>query len=353
MEPLTSLAAGLAPGVLPDLASGPVSDLPSGLGPALVPLVLAGLLGWTGAVKLLGRGTVRQAPRTALARMLRSSERTVLVLRAVGAAELAVAIGLLVVPALHASAGATAAMAPGVAAAALGAGFLGYLARARATAPESSCGCSAGDDAPITWRAFARAAAVLAGGAVSAAGALGAAGTAGDGTEADGAARSWWAVIEEQPWVSLGFLLLSSAVLMGLSADLDRWWRLPLRRFRLHLFGHPFNSGAGDGSTVPAAATVELLERSLAWQATSPVVRSGLVDHWDEDGWRILQFTGVYEGGGAARPVAVLFALDATASTDTTAEPAVRVAVVDADTGEAVAAELLSPAVRTALPLAG
>ncbi|OAH09775.1 hypothetical protein [Streptomyces jeddahensis] len=77
------------------------------------------------------------------------------------------------------------------------------------------------------------------------------------------------------------------------------------------------------------------------------------MDHWDEDGWRILQFTGVYEEGGAARPVAMLFALDATASTDTTAEPALRVAVVDADTGEAMAAELLSPAVRTALPLAG
>ncbi|MER5185102.1 MauE/DoxX family redox-associated membrane protein [Streptomyces sp. NPDC002896] len=329
-----------------------MESLTSGLVPALVPLVLAGLLGWTGAVKLFGRGTVRQAPKTALARMLRSSERTVLALRTVGAAELIVAAGLFVLPALL-GAGATAAAAPGVAAAALGAGFLGYLARARATAPESSCGCSASDDAPITWRAFARAAAVLAGGAVSAAGALGVAGTAGGSTDADGVVRPWWAVIQEQPFASLGFLLLSSAVLVGLSADLDRWWRLPLRRFRLRLFGHPFNSGAADGSAVPVAATVELLERSLAWQATSPVVRSGLVDHWDEDGWRVLQFTGVYEEGEAARPVAVLFALDASASTDTTVEPAVRVAVVDADTGEAVAAELLSPVVRTGLPLAG
>ncbi|MGW1028434.1 MauE/DoxX family redox-associated membrane protein [Streptomyces sp. NPDC002577] len=336
------------------LTSGLAPTPASGLVPALVPLVLAGLLGWTGAVKLFGRGTVRQAPKTALARMLRSSERTVLVLRAVGAAELVVAVGLLVAPALlpSAEAGATAA-APGVAAAALGAGFLGYLARARATAPESSCGCSASDDAPITWRAFARASAVLAGGAVSAVGARGTAGTAGGSTAADGVAQSWWTVIEEQPFASVGFLLVSSAVLVGLSADLDRWWRLPLRRFRLRLLGHPFNSGGGEGSGIPVAATVELLERSLAWQATSPVVRSGLVDHWDEDGWRILQFTGVYEEGDAARPVAVLFALDAAASTDTTAEPAVRVAVVDADTGEAVAAELLSPVARTALPLVG
>ncbi|WP_246458660.1 MauE/DoxX family redox-associated membrane protein [Streptomyces himalayensis] len=343
---MESLTSGLASG----LTSGLTSSLTSGLVPALVPLVLAGLLGWTGAVKLFGRGTVRQAPKTALARMLRSSERTVLVLRTVGAAELVAAVGLLALPA---SEGSTAAAAPGVAAAALGAGFLGYLARARATAPESSCGCSAGDDAPITWRTFARAAAVLAGGTVSAACALGAAGMPGGSTGTDGAAQPWWTVIQEQPFVSLGFLLLSSAVLVGLSADLDRWWRLPLRRFRLRLFGHPFNSAAARGSAVPVAATVELLERSLAWQAASPVVRSGLVDHWDEDGWRILQFTGVYEEGGAARPVAVLFALDATVSTDTTAEPAVRIAIVDADTGETVAAELLSPAVRPALPLAG
>ena len=47
----------------------------------LTPLVLAGLLGWTGAVKLFSRGTGLQAPKTALARMLSSSERAALVLR--------------------------------------------------------------------------------------------------------------------------------------------------------------------------------------------------------------------------------------------------------------------------------
>ncbi|MER6146275.1 hypothetical protein ABT174_40845 [Streptomyces sparsogenes] len=83
------------------------------------------------------------------------------------------------------------------------------------------------------------------------------------------------------------------------------------------------------------AATVQLLERSLAWRAAAPVVRSALLDHWDDGGWRVLQFSGVHGGGGAgARPVFVVFALDATACADTVPEPAVRVGIVDADTGE-------------------
>ncbi|MER5361101.1 hypothetical protein [Streptomyces sp. NPDC002785] len=83
---------------------------------SLVPLVLAGLLGWTGAVKVFSRGTAQQAPKTALARMLRSSERATTMLRATGAGELLIAAGLLAVPANP---------VPGAATAVLGAGFLG------------------------------------------------------------------------------------------------------------------------------------------------------------------------------------------------------------------------------------
>ncbi|MGO4424849.1 hypothetical protein AB4Z54_40715, partial [Streptomyces sp. MCAF7] len=97
-------------------------------------------------------------------------------------------------------------------------------------------------------------------------------------------------------------------------------------------------AGPVDGGVVPVAATVELLERSLAWRAAAPVVRSALLDHWDDGGWRVLQYSGVHGGGPGARPVFVLFAVDAAASLDTVAEPAVRVGVVDADTGEPVAA---------------
>ena len=293
----------------------------------LTPLVLAGLLGWTGAVKLFSRGTALQAPKTALARMLSSSERAALVLRGVGAGELLIAAGLLALPVNP---------VPGAAAAVLGAGFLGYLGYGRALAPESSCGCSANEDAPITWRAFVRAAIVVAGGVTAAA-----------------AQADWWSTVSARPAGSLGFLAAAAVVLLALSADIDRWWLLPLRRARLRIFGHPlFGSGAGD--RVPVAASVELLENSLAWQAASPVVQSALLDHWEEGGWRILLFSGVYGAAGAARPVSVVFALDAASSRDTPGDPVVRVSFLDADSGEPVGAELLSAVPsRKVLPLAG
>ncbi|MGW1085258.1 hypothetical protein ACWD4L_02575, partial [Streptomyces sp. NPDC002596] len=102
------------------------------------------------------------------------------------------------------------------------------------------------------------------------------------------------------------------------------------------------------------AASVELLENSLAWQAAAPVVRSALLDHWEDGGWRILQYSGVYGDGENARPVAVVFALDATAGRDTGDDPVVRVSYVDADSGEAVAVdELGTVPSRKSLPMAG
>ncbi|MFI6730472.1 hypothetical protein NRF20_44805 [Streptomyces sp. R-74717] len=294
---------------------------------SLAPLVLAGLLGWTGAVKAFSRGTAQLAPKTVLARMLRSSERATTVLRATGAGELLIAAGLLVVPANP---------VPGAAAALLGAGFLAYLGYGRAMAPESSCGCSASEDTRITWRAFARAAVVLIGGATVAV-----------------AQGTWWSAVFERPGGALAFLAGAAAILVALSADLDRWWLLPLRRTRLRVFGHPL-LGTAAGNQVPVAASVEILENSLAWQAAAPVVRSALLDHWEDDGWRILQYSGVYGDRENARPVAVVFALDATAGRDSGGDPIVRVSYVDADSGEAVAVdELNAVPSRRILPMAG
>ncbi|CDR03766.1 MauE/DoxX family redox-associated membrane protein [Streptomyces iranensis] len=277
----------------------------------LASLVLAGVLGPAGAGKLFGRGTARQAPRTALARLLRDGGRAALALRVLGAVELLLAAGLLAPPATP---------LPGAAAALLGAGFLGYLGYARAAAPGSSCGCTARQDAPLTWRAFVRAAAVLAGGAAAAL-----------------AQQPWWTAAGRRPAAALCLVLAAAAALTALAADPDRRWRMPLRRLRLRITGHPL-AATGAGTAVPVAATVELLERSRAWQSVSRVVRSALLDHWDDGGWRILQFAGVYGGGQAARPVLVLFAVDAGASLDTVREPAVRVSVLDADSGAPVMA---------------
>jgi hypothetical protein len=77
------------------------------------------------------------------------------------------------------------------------------------------------------------------------------------------------------------------------------------------------------------AASVELLEQSLAWQTAAHLVRSALLEQWDIDGWRFLRFAGVAGG----RPVTVVFALAADAALGT-AEPAVRVTVVDPDRQE-------------------
>ncbi|WP_344340616.1 MauE/DoxX family redox-associated membrane protein, partial [Streptomyces rhizosphaericus] len=144
---------------------------------ALAPLVLAGVLGPAGAGKLFGRGTARQASRTALARLLRDGGRAALALRTLGAVELLLAAALLAPPVTP---------LPGAAAALLGAGFLGYLGYARAAAPGSSCGCTARPDTPLTWRSFAHAAAVLAGGAAAAL-----------------AQQPWWAAAARRPAAAL------------------------------------------------------------------------------------------------------------------------------------------------------
>lgn len=293
--------------------------------PSLAPLLCGVLLAATGAAKLFGRRTAQLAANTVLVRVLGNGHRATRALRAVGAAELLIAAALLTMPE---------ALAPGLATAVLGAGFTGYLGYARATAPESSCGCSARDEGPIGWRAFTRAGLVVLGGLAAVA-----------------ADRPWWSRIDGDPLPSAVVVVVAAAVLLGLSSDLDQRWLVPWRKLRLRVFGHPLT---GSGERVPVAASVELLENSLAWQATAPVVRSALLDHWDDEGWRILRFAGVHEDARGARPVNVLFALDLAATIDTAPVPAVRVSVIDDLTQEPVDVDLLLSAVelRPVLPLA-
>ncbi|GHE92689.1 hypothetical protein GCM10014715_56420 [Streptomyces spiralis] len=291
----------------------------------LATLLLGVLLAGTGASKAFGRQVAGQAAGTVLVRVLNDGRRATLVLRATGAVELAVAAGLLAVPTT---------VVPGVAATVLGVGFLAYLGYARVTAPESSCGCTARNNGPITWRAFVRAGLVVVGGAAAA-----------------GARTVWWTEAVRNPVESVAFLAVSTAVLVVISSDLDDLWLVPLRRTRLKVLGHPLVRGRND--EVPVAASVELLERSLAWVAAAPVVRSGLIDHWEADGWRFLQFAGVHDPGGAARPVTVIFAVDPRETRDTTGNPAVRVTLIDDRTDEPLEVDLLSGFPRRAsLPMA-
>jgi hypothetical protein len=277
----------------------------------LVPLLLGGLLAWTGAAKAFSRTLHQQAADSALLKLVGSLSRTVLAFRTLGFAELVLAAALVVAPTWW---------VPAAGVTLLGLGFVGYLAYGRAKAPKSSCGCTAGP-APISWRAFARAGLVVAGGVVSFA-----------------AVGPWWQSVGDQPGAAFSVVVVAVLVVGALSTDLDRLWLLPLRQLRIRLFGTPLSRGSADN---PVAASVELLERSLAWESAGPIVRSGLLEWWDEDGWRILRYTGRYndddaEGGkgGEARKVSVLFALDPQASVSTTTAPAIRVVIVDDDTQE-------------------
>jgi hypothetical protein len=288
----------------------------------LAPLVCAVLLAVTGAGKLFGRQTARLAANTVLVRVLNDGRRATLALRGVGAIELALAAALFAVPDT---------VVPGAATALLGAGFTGYLAYARATAPESSCGCTARAEGPIGAKAFSRAGLVVAGGVLAAT-----------------ADRPWWSEISHRPAAAAAVLVLAAVLVTALMADPARVL-MPLRRARLRLFGHPLEPATGE--RVPVAATVELLEHSLAWQAAMPVVRSALLDHWDDEGWRVLHYAGAYTDERGTHPADVLFALDLTLTVDSAPSPAVRVSVIDDMTGEVVPSAVLAPT-RTPLPLA-
>jgi hypothetical protein len=287
--------------------------------PALAPPLLGLLLGWAGARKPADRTAAD--PDSALMRVLHDTGRVALALRVLGAVELGVAITLLVRPMWTVGGGVVGGgvvgggVVGGWAAAALGAGFLGYLGWARAVAPDSSCGCTGGRAAPVAARSFGRAGLVLVGGLVA--------------TTAD---RPWWTVAADRP-IATGLVAAAVLAVAGaLSSDLDELWLLPLRRARLRLLGHP-HEAVPPGGPVPVAASVELLEQSLAWHAAAPIVRSALLEDWDAEGWRFLRFAGV----AGSRPVTVVFAVAADATVDT-AEPAVRVTVVDADRQEVLPA---------------
>jgi hypothetical protein len=300
-----------------------LSTVPADTAVSLIAPLLGVLLGWTGIAKL--RTGPAAASGTALARLLGNPLRTAHALRAVGAAELLLAAALL-----------TAAAAPvappaGWATAALGAAFLAYLGYARRSAPDASCGCSGNSTAPAGPRTFARAGAVLAGGLAM----------------ATVSTEAWWTVLTRHPAASAVLLTLGAALLAWLSATPERRWVVAARRVRLRLLGHPLTGRGG----VPVAASVELVERSLAWETVAPVIRTGLLEHWDEDGWRILHYAGSHDAGDGPQPATVLFAVDATAHWDLPGEPIVRVTVLHRDTGEPFPVD--PPPQRRTFPLAG
>jgi hypothetical protein len=234
------------------------------------PALVGGVLVWASAVKLFARTAPLAARRSALSTVV-GKERVVGVYRLVGGVELAVGALLLLPPVYPAEA---------VAALVLCLGMLGYLGYARIVAPESSCGCLGEKHAPVRWRSFARAGllVVASGFAVY--------------------ASDWWVV---RPLGTLMVLVIGLAAIVALSPELDRRWLLPLRRLRLRI-SHPL---AGREFDVPLESTVQQLHKSPAYRSVADVLRSDVLESWDEGEWRILTYSASGESGPATAVFAV------------------------------------------------
>jgi hypothetical protein len=254
---------------------------------AAQPLLIGLLLLWSSYGKF---ANADQAERTALPRLVGES-RAKAAYRTVGGIEALVALALLLPPALTVEA---------VAAAVLAAGFTGYLIYAKIVVPEASCGCLSASEKPIGRRAIGRALLLLA----TAAAAI-------------PASADWWSA-----GPAAVVLVPEAAAFVMLSAELDRYWLLPLRRFRIRL-SHPLAGTATD--TAPLSATQRRLLLSPAYRSVDGLLRSDIRDYWDDEDWRFVSYTARYDG----RPATAVFAVPHHDS----APESVRVAVVDETSG--------------------
>ncbi|GAA0589949.1 hypothetical protein HPO96_04035 [Kribbella sandramycini] len=265
---------------------------------AAQPLLIGLILLWSASGKLIGPDVAEQAKKTALPRLV-GEQRAAPVYRTVGGIEVVLALALLLPP--------VSILKP-LAAAALFVGFTGYLIYAKLVVPEASCGCTGAAAKPVGYRAIARASLLL--------------------------ATSLATLTTTEGWWSAGpatlALLLEAAAYVVLSAELDRYWLLPLRRLRVRL-SHPLAGAKSTGT--PLAATQRRLMHSPAYRAVTGLLRSDIRDYWDDEDWRYVSYTAKYDG----RPATAVFAVPHTGD-------AVRVAVVDDDSGQTLYRPVALPA---------
>ncbi|MFY1687629.1 MauE/DoxX family redox-associated membrane protein [Plantactinospora sp. WMMB782] len=267
---------------------------------AAVQCLLVGVvLIWSARVKLFDRRAAELAGNSALGRLL-GAGRAVPAYRVLGGTELLLGV-LLVLP--------PAPVAEPLAAAALAAGFVGYLWYARRVAPGASCGCLSARATPVTGRGIGRAGLLVLAGLL---------GVAAGGTY-------WLPALTAAPAASVGLLLVEGALVVALSPEFDAYWLLPLRRFRARLT-HPLRGGAG----VPLLASVQQLQLSTAYRQVAGLLTSDVREHWLEESWRMVCYSARYQG----RPATAVFAVPA----GELAPDRVRVALVDDSTGATLVA---------------
>jgi hypothetical protein len=237
----------------------------------LQPLVIAAWLAWSGGFKVLGRTAPLAAASSAL-RTLLGQRWALPAFRAVGVAELAVAVAVLVPPNL----------ATRLAPIGLSLCFLGYLAYARVADPKSSCGCSSARPSPIGWRNFANAGLLL---ALSVFALLG--------------GGFWLGALSVE---AIPVLSAQALAVVSLNGQFDRYWLMPLRRLKVRLT-HPLAAATTDA--VPLHATVQTLERSPAFQTVGRALRSDVVESWEEGEWRLVRYTARFKD----RPASAVFAV--------------------------------------------
>lgn len=264
---------------------------------AALQLVIGPVLVWAGVGKLASRLSAARALRSALPRLV-GETRAPLAYRMTGLVELLVGGALLVPPFWRLDA---------VAALVLTGSFVGYLVYARRSAPDSSCGCLGSAEVPVSSRSIARGIVL-----VTASGAM------------LFSATDWTTVVRESPWPTAVVVLLGLAAIVALSPELDRLWLLRLRRIRVRLT-HPL---AATPPHIPLNSTEQRLLRSPAYRAVGSVVRSDVIEHWDDGDWRFVTYAGVHND----QRVTAVFAVPlSTADPDT-----VRVALVDEASGETI-----------------
>jgi hypothetical protein len=254
---------------------------------AAQPLLIGLLLLWSSYGKF---ANADQAERTALPRLV-GEARARLAYQTVGGIEALVALALLLPPAWTIEA---------VAAVALAVGFTGFLGSSKVVVPEASCGCAGKSAKPVGNRAIGRALLLLATAAL-----------------ATTATAGWWSA-----GAASLVLIPEAAAFVMLSAEVDRYWLLPLRRFRIRL-SHPYAGTATN--TAPLAATQRRLLLSPAYRAVDGYLRSDIHDYWDDEDWRYVSYTARYDGRSATAVFAV-------PHHDSTPE-SIRVAVVEETTG--------------------